>query len=240
MRIVDIVLDLVYPRRCPVCGSVLRHAKRSGYICPLCRRKLHYVEAPQCLRCGKHIESSEQEYCEDCMRIPKHFTKGFPVFVYEGALKNSLLAFKYKNKREYAAFYAEEIVGRYGTQLAKIHADAWVPVPVHRKRYRKRGYNQAALIAKELSKRTQIPCYEHVLVRIVQTHVQKTLNDKQRYQNLKNAFKCQQNSVKLRKVILVDDIYTTGATIEACTRELLRTGVEQVYYVSVSIGEGRS
>lgn len=240
MQGIEILLDLIYPRRCPVCGDIVRHAKQSGYICPACRHRLQYVESPQCLRCGKHIEDAEQEYCADCERLPKHYIQGFPVFAYEGAVKDSLLAFKYRNKREYAAFYAEEIWRRYHRQLERLGADALIPVPVHRRRYRRRGYNQATLIARELSKRLQLPCYEQELVRTVHTHAQKTLNDRQRYQNLKNAFKRRRNGVELKKVILVDDIYTTGATIEACTQVLSATGVEEVYYVSVSIGEGRS
>lgn len=233
------LVDWVYPRRCPVCGDIVKSGKGAGYICPECREELHYVEPPVCLKCGKHIENEEQEYCGDCTSIPKHFVRGYPVFVYDGALRDSVMAFKYKNKREYAAFYAEEIVRRHGQTLQGLDVDGLVPVPVHKSRRRRRGYNQAEILAKELSKRLAIPYYGKELYRVERTSAQKNLNDKERQKNLKSAFKRRRNGVKLKKVILVDDIYTSGATIEACTRVLLGTGVEQVYYTGICIGQGR-
>lgn len=232
-------IDFVYPRRCPVCGDILRRAKEWGYVCPECRRLLSYVEPPVCLKCGKHIDNEEQEYCDDCRSVPKHFIRGYPVFVYDGAPRDSVIAFKYKNKREFADFYAEEIVRKYGDALKALDAEGIVPVPIHRSRFRRRGYNQAELLARGISKRLKLPCYSRELYRVEKTHVQKTLNDKERQKNLKNAFKRKRNGVKLNRIILVDDIYTTGATIEACTKVLLNTGVEQVYYVSICIGQGR-
>lgn len=233
------VIDLVYPRRCPVCGDILKQPKRWGYICPACRRQLSYIEPPVCLQCGKHIEDEEQEYCDDCRKHKKHFIRGYPVFVYDGALRDSVIAFKYKNRREFADFYAGEILRRHGAALRELGADGLLPVPVHRSRYRKRGYNQAELLAQALSERLGIPYYGRELYRVEKTHVQKSLNEKQRQKNLKNAFKRKRNSVKLNRVILVDDIYTTGATVEACTQVLLGTGAERVYYVSICIGQGR-
>lgn len=199
---------------------------------------LHYIEPPVCLRCGKHIEDGEQEYCDDCRRIPKHFVRGYPVFVYDNALRDSVIAFKYKNKREYVSFYAEEIMKKHGDTLRALCADGVIPIPVHPSRYRKRGYNQAELLAKEISRRLGISCYSKELYRVEKTHVQKTLNAKERQKNLKNAFKRKRNGVELKKIILVDDIYTSGATIEACTKVLLGTGAEQVYYTSICIGQG--
>lgn len=232
-------IDFVYPRRCPVCGDILKRAKAWGYICPECRKQLSYIEPPVCLKCGKHIEAEEQEYCADCKNVPKHFIRGHPVFAYSGVVRDSVLAFKYKNKREFADFYAEEIVGKYGDALRALDADGLLPVPIHRSRFRRRGYNQAELIARAVAKRLQVPCYDRELFRVAKTHVQKTLNDKERQKNIKNAFKRKRNGVKLNRVILVDDIYTTGATIEACTEVLLKTGVGQVYYISICIGQGR-
>lgn len=236
VRWTEKTIDWVYPRRCPVCGDILSRPKTWGYICPPCRKQLSYVEPPVCFRCGKHIEEAEQEYCDDCRNSEKHFVRGYPVFVYEGALRDSVIAFKYKNKREFADFYAEEIVRTYGDVLKALGAEGLLPVPIHRSRYKKRGYNQAALLAKAVSKRLGIPYYGRELYRVEKTHVQKTLNDRERQKNLKNAFKRKRNSVKLNRVILVDDIYTTGATIEACTKVLLKTGVRQVYYISICIG----
>lgn len=236
-KLLDIVVDLLYPRRCPVCRDIVSKGK---FICTECVDKLNYVQPPYCYKCGKHIDSEEAEYCDDCKKEVRRYRKGFPVFEYHGAIKESVMAFKYKNKREYAAFYAEEIMKKHGEALEQVGADALIPVPVHKKKRRMRGYNQAEVLANALAARLNIPCYNDTLVRVENTKVQKQLDHNQRKKNLKRAFKRVQDGVKLKTVILVDDIYTSGATIEACTEVLLATGVEEVYYVSVCIGKGQS
>lgn len=174
----------------------------------------------------------------DCTKVPKTFMRGFPVFEYEGKIKNSIYEFKYKNQRYYSSFFADCIYFRYKNAFQYISFDGIVPIPVHPKKKRKRGYNQADLIARDLSKRMKVPVYDTYIRRIINTNPQKELNDKARMKNLKNAFIIGTNTIKLKKVLLVDDIYTTGATIEACTRVLLDAGVEEVYYTSVAIGRG--
>ncbi len=218
--------------------NIIPNTRKTGYICPQCKKDLPYVKPPFCLRCGKHIEAEDQEYCSDCKKRPKSFCQGFPVFAYEGKIKDSVLMFKYKNKREFAQYYAGEIITHYGNVLKTLGLDGVIPVPVHASRYRRRGYNQAELLASVLAKELSLPIYASELIRTENTHVQKELNDSERYANLKNAFKRRQDGVKLKKVLLVDDIYTSGATIEACTHVLKKTGVDQVYYTSICIGQG--
>jgi ComF family protein len=101
-----------------------------------------------------------------------------------------------------------------------------------------RGYNQAEILAKEISKYTQIEMYENILTRTRATKPQKDLMGLNRKKNLENAFKISKNVVKLRKILLVDDIYTTGCTIDECAKALLNAGADEVYYVSVCIGTG--
>ena len=180
----------------------------------------------------------ESEYCGDCERIPKSFRRCYPVFSYEGAIKDSIYEFKYKNQREYAKFFCDCILKGYGGDLRDALFDGIVPVPVHSHKKKIRGYNQAELIAKELGKELNIPVYGTYLVRNSDTSPQKELDDAERMKNLKNAFKINQNSVKLDKVLLVDDIYTSGATMENCTRALMGGGVGDVCCVTVAIGRG--
>lgn len=196
------------------------------------------VEQPHCLKCGKTIEDEDEEYCQDCAEIPKSYNRGYPVFEYTDAIKKALYDFKYKNQRQYADFFADCIFQSYGKQLCALQLDGLVPVPVHARKKRSRGYNQAELLARELSARLQIPIYPKYLVRQINTNPQKELNDISRMKNLKNAFKIGENKIKLKKVLLVDDIYTSGATIESCTKVLLSEGVEDIYYTSVAIGKG--
>lgn len=232
----NIVLDLLYPQRCPLCDAVQPY-QGSG-VCPSCMKKLKGVREPCCLKCGKTITNGEEEYCQDCVSIPKSFLCGYPVFEYTEGIRGALYDFKYKNQRSFADFFAECIYRRYGGSFKRICPDGLVPVPVHPRKKRSRGYNQADLLAKALAARLGLVCYSNYLVRQVNTTPQKELNDISRMKNLKNAFKIGENKIKLNKVLLVDDIYTSGATVEACTRVLLSAGVESVYYTSVAIGKG--
>lgn len=192
------------------------------------------------MKCGKELEHEEQECCMDCQRIPKQYAKGYPVFNYVEPVRRGVAAFKYHNRREYAEFYGEEIWNRFGTDFLHMKPEGIVPVPLHRRKFRSRGYNQAELLARELGRRMQVPVYPKLLVRRLNTTPQKELNDKERLNNLKKAFLFCENDVKLNRILLVDDIYTTGATIEACTEVLLQAGVEMVCYTSICIGKGFS
>lgn len=232
----DTLLNLVYPKRCPLCGNILPF--KSGSVCGECFSQQKRIKPPFCMKCGKTIGDETEEYCRDCIAIPKHYTKGFPVFAYVGGIKEALYSFKYKNQREYADFFAECICAQYGDEIRTLQIDGLVSVPVHPSKKRARGYNQAEVLAKALGKQLELPVYPSYLKRVVNTNPQKELNDKTRMKNLKNAFKIGENAIKLKKVLLVDDIYTSGATIEACTRVLLEADVEEVYYTCVAIGKG--
>lgn len=232
------VLDFLYPRRCPICGEIQNYG--DVQICKSCMSGLKRVEPPFCMRCGKTVWSDEQEYCEDCKRFPKYYEKGYPVFIYQEPLKKALYDFKYHNQREYALFFAKCMYYRFHEEWEKLSFDGIVPVPLHKNKLRRRGYNQAALLAKQLSKQLAVPFYTDYLVRKEDTGPQKELNDRQRMKNLKKAFKIGKNKIKLKRILLVDDIYTSGATIASCTEVLQSAGVEQVWYASVAIGQGYS
>lgn len=234
----EIVLDLLYPRHCPLCNTVLKFQEQK--VCLSCVRGQKRVEPPNCFRCGKTLEDQEKEYCKDCSSIPKSYQRGFPVFEYRGAIKNALYDFKYNNQRSYGEFFGECILEQYNEAFEALHLDGIIPVPIHREKRRKRGYNQAEVLAGYLGEQLKIPVYSSYIVRVINTNPQKELNDKTRMKNLKNAFKIGQNKVQLKRVLLVDDIYTSGATIEACTQVLIDAGVDEVYYTSVAIGKGYS
>lgn len=243
-RAVRVAVDAIFPPACPVCGQALPYVNGiRSQVCLPCEEKLVYIKEPCCLKCGKEISDAETEYCYDCQKRAagknKHLYKqGTAVYSYTDAIQQSIYRFKYQNKREYAAFYAKEIYNRRKGLLGGWGADVIVPVPLHGSKYRKRGYNQSALIAKELGKYLNLPMDENLLIRSKKTIPMKELNNQQRIKNLEKAFICTRDSVRYKKVIIVDDIYTTGATIDACARELLKTGVQEVYYVCLCIGKG--
>lgn len=200
--------------------------------------QLHPAEEPACKKCGKPLEKEETEYCADCSRRKHAYTRGQAAFVYDSLMRGSIARFKYGNRREYADFYADELVRRCGAAVRSWAADALVPIPLHKSRRRKRGFNQAELVARKIGEKLNIPVETKLLLRVKKTSPQKELNDTQRRANLKNAFQVRQNDVRLRKVILVDDIYTTGSTIDAAAAALLEHGVEKVYFLAICIGRG--
>ncbi len=227
--------DLLFPRRCPVCGGVAMPKGR--LICPACLKQLSFVSSPACMKCGKEIGSREQEYCADCIRRKKSFTRGFALLNYDSRAAASMAAVKYHNKREYLDFYARAAALRFGKQFRQVGIQVIVPVPVHASRLKTRGFNQAAVLAEKLSAELGIP-WEELLIRVKKTDPQKSLGSAERLKNLRGAFEAEQEAGKWERVLLVDDIYTTGSTAEICSRALLKTGVKQVFVFAVCIGHG--
>lgn len=236
-------MDLIrvfYPKRCPVCEDILPDipGEEKKNVCLECNKKLKYIRAPRCFVCGKQLYDSEEEYCTDCKNKKHFFKQGVGVFGYDEKIKYSMYRFKYSNKREYAKFFGEVIASRYGYVIRHWNPDVIIPIPLYKIKYLQRGYNQAELIARELGKRLNIPIDTYLLQRNKKTKAMKALNDEERVKNLQNAFKLSDNIVKYNKVLLVDDIYTTGATIDACAKVLLEGGAAEIYYASVCIGNG--
>ena len=207
-------------------------------ICPDCNKKLIYIKEPACKKCGKRLENEWQEYCSDCVRKQHYFLQGKGVFSYQKEMKLSMYRFKYSNRREYALFYADAAALRFGEWIRRRKIDVIVPVPMYPRKKRSRGYNQAEVFAKELSRITGIVMENKMVRRLKNTSPLKALSEKQRKDNLKGAFQVDANIVKYSKILLVDDIYTTGTTVDAVAEVLQKAGVKEVYFLSICIGEG--
>lgn len=226
-------LDLLYPRRCPVCDKIT--GLKDNGPCKGCYGKLSYVEEPYCLKCGKKVEEGE-ETCNTCRITVSQYDEGRAVFEYDDAMRKSIYAFKYNNRREYATFYASAAFTKYERKIISWRPQAIIPIPLHRDRLKKRGYNHSYLIAKKLGNLMNIPVIEHGLIRVKNTKPQKNLAATERENNLKNAFKIGYNGVELNSVVLIDDIMTTGSTINEAATCLKCAGVKKVYYIVLSIG----
>ena len=233
------LLSFLYPLRCPICENI---PPRGQIICPSCFTSISFVEQPYCYSCGKPLSSNEQEFCFDCLKNPKSFTRGFSLALYNSITKSSLSSIKYNNRRQHLHFYVQETISRYGSLFQSLRLDAILPVPIHPKRMKKRGFNQASLFAVKLGKQLKIPVYDSILIRTLNTLPQKTLSPEKRLENLKKAFslhpEIQNEKLPLKRVLLIDDIYTTGATMEALTVILKQAGVTEVYVFSICIGKG--
>ena len=243
MKILRFITKILFPGSCPVCGEVQEQLLTDdgvAHICPACEKKLTRVAPPFCLRCGKPLEADRmrREYCADCRGRTHAFVQGRAVFVYQGAIIGSMHRLKYGNRRDYAAVFAREAFEEHGSWIRRIAPDALIPVPLHPKRRRERGYNQAQLIAEELARLTGIPVEKKLLLRTANTQPQKQLSARERKNNLKNAFQMSKKIVQLEKVLLIDDIYTTGSTVDAAAETLMGAGVKKVYVLCICIGGG--
>lgn len=235
MGIGKIILEAVYPPVCPICDRVINKPEQ---ICPECRKKLHYIQSPRCMKCGKPVENDETEFCFDCMRIRHSFDRNVALWGYTDDTRKSIYRFKYQNCRSYSRIYGDELKKHLGELILQWKCDAVIPVPIHARKKRERGFNQALLLAQEISAFTGTALDDEILVRERYTKPQKELDDRERIKNLKRAFNVTKNVVQYKKVILVDDIYTTGATLDACALALKERGVMQVYGVCLCIGQG--
>lgn len=226
------ILDFLYPARCPVCDGVLLQEEE---VCEECLPKLRYVTEPRCCKCGKPLQIEEEEYCHDCMDGRHIYDSGLALYEYE-SIKDSLYRFKYKGRCEYAGFYGREMAERLGDRIRKWHPDVLLPVPMYKRKERMRGYNQAGLLAEAVGAALHIPVSKDLMLRQRQTVPMKELDPVRRQINLKNAFNIGQYDVKLNCIIIVDDIYTTGSTMDEMAKVLKTAGVSRVHFLTLAIG----
>jgi len=228
------LIDALFPRRCAVCDEAIA---ANEIICPNCSGKIRPIDGDTCYKCGKTLNDTASIYCYDCSRKIHSFDRGFSVFEYSD-IRDSLYRFKYQGRAEYAGFYAHAAYMKLGPVIKELNADALIPVPIHKSRLNKRGYNQAFEFARELSKLTKIPVYSNLVVRKKATVPLKELDEEGRRNNLKKAFIIRPNGVKLDTIVIIDDIYTTGTTIDTISSLLKGFGVKKIYCLTVAIGRG--
>jgi ComF family protein len=179
---------------------------------------------------------SDAEYCSDCKKREHIFTRGFSVFQYR-SVSGSVYRFKYLGRQEYAMFYALATRKSLGKKLKSLGIEAIVPVPMYGKKQRKRGYNQAEVYAGAVSRVLDIPMDSGIIRRVKDTVPMKELDALRRRNNLKKAFIIPQNEVKYKCVLIIDDIYTTGSTIDEIAHEFQMAGVDRIYFLTLAIGQ---
>lgn len=224
---------LLFPHHCPFCERILD--KREGSTCGECIQSLPFVVAPICEKCGKPL-ACEGSLCEDCMQRTHFFEQGKGVFRYENDVAESILRFKYHHQRRYASIYSEWIVRCLGEWIKQKGIDLIIPVPIHHSRLRERGYNQAAMIAELVAKNLKIEYSSNSVVRSKKTLPQKKLSVFERMENMQNAFCVNTYKVRNKKVLIIDDIYTTGTTVDAISLGLKKAGAIECYFAVVSLG----
>lgn len=236
------MLSFLFPPICPICSKEL--LDKGEHICKSCQKEEIFIKGATCYSCGKPIKNYEKEYCSDCRQHPKNFERGMGLCIYQKPVTDSLAAIKYKNQRKFAQYYLEEIRKRKYKELQQLKVDVVIPVPIYRKKRRKRGFNQAEIFAKGIAQMLDVPMYTKIVERIHDTKPQKQLNPGERKKNLKKAFcgnyKEYQKAGMPKRVLLVDDIYTTGSTAQTVTAALKQMGVREVYVFCIAVGKGFS
>ena len=190
------------------------------------------------MRCGKPLRDETREYCRDCETRSSFFDRGYGMWLHREPVSGAVYRFKYKNKRNWGRIFAVELAEHYEGQIRAWGIEEIIPIPLHSSRKRKRGFNQSEVVAGILSELTGIPCQTDVLFRIRKTVPQKQLDRRGRKDNLMGAFGVSREWNACENVLLIDDIYTTGTTVGRAAKMLKKAGAQNVYFLTISIGQG--
>ncbi len=233
---VDSFLELIYPEKntCFICE---KYDEEIGerYICCDCEKKIKKIIPPVCAKCSKPINYDKStELCRECSGDERYFETSKSLYAYEGVIKNAIYKYKYYNKPYFYKFFGNLLVD-YMNREGYLNFDYILSVPLHPSKLRSRGYNQAELLAKYLSDKLSIP-YIVALKRTKKTEKQSEQSKEERRKNLKNAFIVKKSSdiILNSTVLLVDDIYTTGSTVNECSKALITYGVKKVYVLTIA------
>jgi ComF family protein len=226
---VEKLLQFFLPAQCHCCEKFLGEGEKG--ICADCLSQIHWLAPPFCSVCGTPFPSKEVENhpCGSCVTKEKYFTVARALGYYEGPLQEAIHRWEYQGRLSLTSFFGEgmaEALQRYwgGTSL-----DLLLPVPLHRQRLRERGFNQALLLVKDLSRRTGIPCDKRILQKKKPTLPQVNLSGPEREKGVRGAFQItEKEKLKGKSILLVDDVYTTGATVNECSKVLMAGGAERV------------
>ena len=232
---VDFLNDLLYPRICPGCGQ---HSDRPGrFLCWSCFSTVELLDKGLCDICGNPLAGDPQArfLCDYCRTRKPAFDRARSAARFNGVVRDMLHSFKYKNALWLAEDISDIMYGALTVWFDVKQIDVVVPVPLFRTRQRERSYNQARVLADILARRLDRRLDEYSLRRIRATETQTHYNSAQRRTNIRGAFKVTRPRwVKGRKVLLVDDVMTTGATLNACAKELKDSGARQILAISAA------
>jgi len=239
MGFIEKGLEILYPSNihCLFCGSAIDNT-RPYALCDTCMEKFHWLGDKTCGKCGKLLpDDYRHDLCYDCRAFPRAFEKGYTCVQYGLYERGLMMDYKYRGKSYIGRKLGDILYDRMA--LENFHADYIVPVPMHEKKQQKRGYNQAAIMAKRLARRMEAVYIGNLLARCRETKPMKGLGSFERQENLRGAFAVQRGNryaITGKDILLVDDIYTTGSTMDQCSKILLEAGANQVFALSFAAG----
>jgi len=225
------LLDLIFPPRCAVCGELLTWEERRGFLCGKCERDIPYFPKGKCPHCGGETETAG--FCEHCLK-GFSFDSACAAFPYE-EVRTAIHLFKYDGDKSIGCGLGElmaEYLMEYHEELL-VKTDVMVSVPLHEKKERYRGFNQTHILCEKISEKTGLIFEKQALGRKRETIAQSELNPEERKMNLKDAFAAKKDFAG-KRVLLVDDIFTTGVTCQECAAAIYRGGAEAVMVFALS------
>jgi ComF family protein len=235
---INVGLGFVYPEICQLCGEQ-RATAREGYVCGRCWSHVRFIKPPFCERCGLPFEGdlTAPFECANCREMELHFSAARSAVVARGAALDVIHRYKYQRALWFEPFLAGLLLREAAPALRGQHWDLIVPVPLHPLKQREREFNQAERLAVQLGAAANIRVNKKLLRRVVFTSTQTRLTRQQRAANMRGAF-AMRNGALLdgERVILVDDVFTTGATTSACAQALLAAGAADVCVWTVARG----
>jgi competence protein ComFC len=235
----DALVSVVFPSGCRICERVLTSASRVP-ICQECLSSFEQVPSVICEVCGRPLpglarQEGEPVLCPACQDRTYAFDRASSFAVYEGAVVRAILLLKFEQIEPLGAWFSERLAEMANADTTLLSADVVVPVPLHREREKERGYNQAALLSKPLAKRLRLPHKGVLLMRTRARPDKQVLSLEERWESLRGAFATRPGSqVDNLRVLLVDDVLTTGATLDACARALREAGAKSVIGLTVA------
>ena len=219
MNFLNKTLEYIFLPSCGICKKL-----GEGYLCTKCEKKLKKYEFNLMQNLTKH--KNEKSYTSD---ENDELIERYHIFRYEGIIRELILKYKFDEEAYLYKTFCKFIVKNKKIFDFIESYDIIIPVPIHKKRMKERGYNQSELIAQELSKMANIKCYKDILIKIRNNKPQSTLNGKMRKENAKNVYKLEKiEKITNKRILLFDDIYTTGATVNSCIQELKKVKVKQI------------
>ena len=229
-------LDILFPPLCHVCRNFIP-GQEEIHLCDPCREKVSLIRSPLCPVCGVPfaVEDGIDHPCGRCLRARPPFTRSRSATAFQSTVQELIHRFKY-GKKIHLARPLGLLTARALVDFSKEAApDFIVPVPLHRKRLRERGFNQSQLLGRVLAKQWSIPLSVNNLRRVRWTEPQVGLPASERERNVRGAFAVADTArFREKRLLLVDDVYTTGSTVEECARTLKRAGASEVWVITVA------